>query len=394
VKFSTDRILTSHSGSLPRPADLFAGLQARDNGQPYDAPALTKRIKQAIDEIVAKQVEIGVDVVDDGEHSKSSFSSYTGRRLAGFEPIDAPFGYAAKSRDMQEFAEAYAEQRAMCAARPSRVAAPRTPQAYGCTGPVKYVGQAEVQADIANLKAATAGKPVGEVFMTALSPNNISLYYANRFYKTEEEYLTALADAMHEEYKAIVDAGLIVQIDDPRLATHYDRHPELDVEGCRKFIAQGVEIVNYALRGIPEDRVRFHTCYSRNVAPRLFDFELKHYVDLMLKIRACGYSFEASNPRHEHEWVVWKDVKLPDGKLLLPGVVSHCIALIEHPELVAQRIERFAGVVGRERVIASNDCGFGTAGDHDEVHPKVAWAKMKALVEGAEMASKRLWAKR
>jgi 5-methyltetrahydropteroyltriglutamate--homocysteine methyltransferase len=393
MKFSNDRILTSHVGSLPRPLDLFAGLQARDNGQSYDAPALTRRIQRAIDEIVAKQVELGVDVVDDGEHSKSSFSSYTGRRLGGFEPIEAPFGYAAQSRDMTEFAEAYAEQRAMCAARPSRMELPRKPQAYGCTGPVRYVGQAEVQIDIANLKAAIAGKPITEAFITALSPNNISLYYANRFYKTEEEYLIALADAMHEEYIAIVDAGFLLQVDDPRLATHYDRHPEIGVEECRRFIEHGVEIVNYALRGIPEERVRFHTCYSRNVAPRRHDFELKHYVDLMLKVKACGYSFEASNPRHEHEWIVWQDTKLPDGKLLLPGVVSHCIALIEHPELVAQRIERFAGVVGRERVIASNDCGFGTAGDHDEVHPKVAWAKMKSLVEGAEIASKRLWAK-
>jgi len=393
MKFSDHRILTSHVGSLPRPLDLFVGLQARDNGQSYDAPALTERIKRAIDEIVAKQLELGIDVIDDGEHSKSSFSAYTGRRLAGFQPIDAPFGYAAQSRDMTEFAEVYAEQRVMYGARPSRVAAPRKPQAYGCTGPIRYVGQAEVQTDIENLRAAIGKAPITEAFITALSPNNISLYYANHFYKTEEEYLVALADAMHEEYKAIVDAGFLLQVDDPRLATHYDRHPTIGVEECRQFIEQGVEIVNYALRGIPEDRVRFHTCYSRNVAPRTHDFELKHYADLMLKIRACGYSFEASNPRHEHEWIVWQDVKLPDGKLLLPGVVSHCISLVEHPELVAQRIERFASVVGRERVIASNDCGFGTAGDHDEVHPLVAWAKMRSLVEGAAIASGRLWAR-
>jgi 5-methyltetrahydropteroyltriglutamate--homocysteine methyltransferase len=391
VKISTDRILTSHVGSLPRPLDLFAGLQARDNGEPYDAPALTERVKQAIDEIVAKQAGLGIDVIDDGEHSKSSFSAYTGRRLAGFEPIDSPFGFASQSRDMMEFAEVYAEQRVMYGARPSRVALPRKPRAYGCTGPISYVGQAEVMADIENLKTAIADKPVVEAFITALSPNNIALYYTNRYYNTEDEYLVAIADAMHAEYKAIVDAGFLVQIDDPRLATHYDRHPEIGVEECRRFIERGVEIVNHALRGIPEDRVRFHTCYSRNVAPRTHDFELKHYADLMLKIKAGGYSFEASNPRHEHEWVVWKDLELPEGKVLLPGVVSHCISLVEHPELVAQRIERFAGVVGRERVIASNDCGFGTAGDHDEVHPQVAWAKIKSLVEGARIASKNLW---
>jgi 5-methyltetrahydropteroyltriglutamate--homocysteine methyltransferase len=292
---------------------------------------------------------------------------------------------------MMEFAEVYAEQRVMYGARPSRVALPRKPRAYGCTGPISYVGQAEVMADIENLKTAIADKPVVEAFITALSPNNIALYYTNRYYNTEDEYLVAIADAMHAEYKAIVDAGFLVQIDDPRLATHYDRHPEIGVEECRRFIERGVEIVNHALRGIPEDRVRFHTCYSRNVAPRTHDFELKHYADLMLKIKAGGYSFEASNPRHEHEWVVWKDLELPEGKVLLPGVVSHCISLVEHPDLVAQRIERFAGVVGRERVIASNDCGFGTAGDHDEVHPQVAWAKIKSLVEGARIASKNLW---
>ncbi len=391
MKFSDERILTSHVGSLPRPIDLANGLKARDNGEPHDAAALARRVKHSIDEVVEQQVSLGVDVIDDGEHSKSSFSSYTAQRLAGFEPIDAPFTHTSHSRDMAEFAEAYAEQRIMCAARPSRQESPRKWQAFGCTGPVRYVGQEAVQTDIANLKAAMQGKNVTEAFITALSPNNVALYYRNMYYKTEEDYLVAIADAMHEEYKAIVDAGFVLQVDDPRLATHYDRHPDIDVEQCRAFIAHGVEIVNHALRGIPEDRVRFHTCYSRNVAPRTHDFELKHYADLMLKVRACGYSFEASNPRHEHEWVIWQDVKLPDGKLLLPGVVSHCIALVEHPELVAQRIERFASIVGRERVIASNDCGFGTAGDHDEVHPTVAWAKMKSLVEGAQIASKRLW---
>ena len=232
---------------------------------------------------------------------------------------------------------------------------------------------------------------VEEAFVTALSPSNVALYHRNEFYATEEEYLVALADAMHVEYQAIVDAGFILQIDDPRLATHYDRHPELSVEECRAFIAQCVEIINHALRGIPEDRVRFHTCYSTNVAPRVHDFELRHFVDLMLHIRAQAYSFEASNPRHEHEWQVWETVSLPPEKILVPGVVSHCITLVEHPDLVAQRIARFAGVVGRERVIASNDCGFATAGAGDEVHPDVAWAKLEALTEGARRASAQLW---
>jgi 5-methyltetrahydropteroyltriglutamate--homocysteine methyltransferase len=217
------------------------------------------------------------------------------------------------------------------------------------------------------------------------------MYHRNEYYASEEEYLVALADAMHVEYQAIVDAGFILQIDDPRLATHWDRYPEISVEECRRFVGQCVEVINHSLRGISPDRVRFHTCYSTNVAPRVHDFELRHFVDLMLEIHANAYSFEAANPRHEHEWAVWESVSLPPDKVLVPGVVSHCVALVEHPELVAQRIERFASVVGPERVIASNDCGFATAGAGDEVHPDVAWAKLEALVEGAGRASARLF---
>lgn len=227
--------------------------------------------------------------------------------------------------------------------------------------------------------------------MTALSPSNLEVFYRNDYYRTPEEYLTALAEAMHEEYKAIVDAGFVLQIDDPQLVTYYDRTPGISIEDCRKFIALRVEILNHALRGIPEDRVRFHTCYSTNIAPRASDLELKDYIDLMLKINAAAYSFEASNPRHEHEWAVWESVKLPPGKVLLPGVVSHCVSLIEHPELVAQRIIRYADIVGRENVIASTDCGFGTSAAGDELHADVAWAKLDALVQGARLASAALW---
>ena len=225
---------------------------------------------------------------------------------------------------------------------------------------------------------------VEEAFITAISPSNLELYYENRYYASSEEYLAALADAMHVEYKAIVDAGFLLQIDDPRMATHYNRAVDASIDDCRKFIALRVEAVNHALRGIPEDRVRFHTCYSVNIAPRVHDFELKHFVDLMLKIRAQAYLIEAANPRHEHEWKLWQHVKLPDGKILVPGIVSHCIHLVEHPELVAQRTVRLANVVGRERVMAGTDCGFGTSGAGDEVHPDVAWAKLRSLVEGSE----------
>jgi 5-methyltetrahydropteroyltriglutamate--homocysteine methyltransferase len=281
----------------------------------------------------------------------------------------------------------------MLAARSADVVPKRTvrPLAQACIGPIAYVGQEEVAADIANLKAALVGVDHTDAFITAISPSNLELYYENRHYTTDEEYLAALADAMHVEYKAIVDGGFVLQIDDPRMATHYNRDASATIEQCRDFIALRVEAVNHALRGIPEDRVRFHTCYSVNVAPRLHDFELRHFVDLMLKINAGAYVIEGANPRHEHEWQIWRDTKLPDGKLLIPGVVSHCVHMVEHPELVAQRIERFAGLVGRERVLAGTDCGFGTSGAGDEVHPEVAWAKLAALVEGAQIASDRLW---
>jgi 5-methyltetrahydropteroyltriglutamate--homocysteine methyltransferase len=265
------------------------------------------------------------------------------------------------------------------------------PKKLVCSGPIAYTGQDEVRFDIDNLKAALAGTDADEAFITAISPSNLELYYENTYYASDEEYLAALSDAMREEYLAIVDAGFLLQIDDPRMATHYNRTPDASIEDCRTFIAARVEALNYALRGIPEDRVRFHTCYSVNVAPRVHDFELKHFVDLMLQVRASAYLIEAANPRHEHEWQLWEDVTLPEGKLLVPGVVSHCVHLVEHPELVAQRIERFAAVVGKERVIAGTDCGFGTSGAGDEVHPDVAWAKLRALVEGAAIASQRLW---
>ncbi|MBV8716019.1 MAG: cobalamin-independent methionine synthase II family protein [Chloroflexi bacterium] len=392
---STQRILTTHCGSLPRPQQLMELLAARDLDQPFDQHQLAQQIAGSVNDIVQRQLACGLDVVNDGEHSKSSFSSYVGQRLGGMTPSDAPFGHSGETRDTREFPGAYAEMKVMCAARPSNVNRPGgtggARRAYVCTGPIRYIGQDRVHEDIANLHNALEGQSAAEAFVTALSPSNVALYHRNEFYATEEEYLYALADAMHVEYQAIVDAGFILQIDDPRLATHYDRHPEASLEDCRRVIALWVEVINHALRGIPEDRVRFHTCYSTNVAPRVHDMELRHFVDLMLQIQAGAYSFEASNPRHEHEWQVWETVQLPDDKVLVPGVVSHCITLVEHPDLVAQRIARFAAVVGRERVIASNDCGFATAGAGDEVHPDVAWAKLEALTEGARRASAHLW---
>ena len=393
MKTSTDRVLTTHTGSLPRPSDLVEALNAKELGREYDKNALSDRVKRAVSEVVRHQADIGLDIINDGEHSKVSWMAYARTRLSGLEEIDNPVSFRGATRDLLAFPAAYEDMKVMLAARSSALVAKRTvrPKAWVCSGPVKYVGQKELQADLDNLTTALAGHRSRDAFMTAISPSNLELYYENRYYASSEEYLAALADAMHVEFKAIVDAGFILQIDDPRMATHYNRRPASTIDECRKFIALRVDAVNYALRGIPEDRVRFHTCYSVNIAPRVFDFELKRFVDLMLAIRAGAYVIEAANPRHEHEWQVWKDTRLPDGKILIPGVVSHCIHLVEHPELVAQRMMRFSSVVGRERVIAGTDCGFGTSGAGDEVHPEVAWAKLRALVEGSAIASKRLW---
>jgi 5-methyltetrahydropteroyltriglutamate--homocysteine methyltransferase len=394
LQTSRQKILTTHTGSLPRPADLVAVLNAKELGEGYDRAAFFARVRRAIAEIVRRQADTGIDVVGDGEHSKVNWMAYARGRLAGLEEIDSPPRFRGATRDSLAFPGAYEDARVMLAARSGAIVPKRTvrPRALICSGPIRYVGQDEVRADIENLKAALAGVDAEEAFITAISPSNLELYYENRHYASDEEYLAALADAMHEEYQAIVDAGFLLQVDDPRMATHYNRTPDASIEDCRRFIALRVEAVNHALRGIPADRVRFHTCYSVNVAPRVHDLELRHFVDLMLEVRAGAYVIEAANPRHEHEWQLWEEVALPAGKLLVPGVVSHCVHLVEHPELVAQRIARFAGVVGRERVIAGTDCGFGTSGAGDEVHPDVAWAKLAALVEGARIASRRLWA--
>jgi 5-methyltetrahydropteroyltriglutamate--homocysteine methyltransferase len=395
MKRSSTRILTTHTGSLPRPPDLVAALNAKELGTDFDRAAFDARVRRAIGEIVRQQADVGIDIVDDGEHSKVNWMAYARARLSGLSEIDAPVRFRGATRDSLAFPQTYEDMRVMLAARSGALVAKRTvrPKAQVCVGPIAYVGQAELAADIENLKNALKGVGAEDAFMTAISPSNLELYYENQHYASDEEYLAALAEAMRVEYKAIVDAGFLLQIDDPRMATHYNRATDASIEDCRRFIALRVEAVNHALRGIPPDRVRFHTCYSVNIAPRVHDFELRHFVDLMLRVNAGAYLIEAANPRHEHEWVVWRDVKLPDDKVLVPGVVSHCIHLVEHPELVALRIARFADVVGRERVIAGTDCGFGTSGAGDEVHPEVAWAKLRALVEGARLASERLWSR-
>ena len=393
MKRSHSRILTTHTGSLPRPADLVNVLNEKELGREYDRSAYAHRVRQAVREVVERQAGAGIDVIDDGEHSKINWMAYARGRISGLEEIDSPVRFRGATRDSIQFGAAYEDMKLMLAARSSELVPKRTvrPRALVCTGPITYVGREEVEADVANLRASLQDVNAEEAFITAISPSNLELYYENRYYRSDEEYLTALADAMRVEYETIVEGGFLLQIDDPRMATHYNRTPDASIEECRKFIALRVEAVNYALRGIPPDRVRFHTCYSVNIAPRVHDLELKHFVDLMLQIQAGAYLIEAANPRHEHEWQVWEEVRLPEDKVLIPGVVSHCIHLVEHPELVAQRVIRFANLVGRERVIAGTDCGFGTSGAGDEVHPQVAWAKLEAMVEGARLASRRLW---
>ena len=260
-----------------------------------------------------------------------------------------------------------------------------------CTGPIRYVGHAALQRDLANLKAALSGSQGVEVFMPAISPENAQHGKRNEYYPSEEEFAIALADALNKEYRAIVDAGFLVQLDDPQLITYFNRNPDKSVAECRRWAEGRIEIINHALRGLPEEKVRFHICYSFDVAPRLGDMELKDILDLMLRVKAGAYSFEGANPRHEHEYQLWETTKLPDGKILLPGVIAMSTVVVEHPDLVAQRLVRYANLVGRENVIGCVDCGFGTVAARPEVHNSIAWAKLDALVEGAKRASAVLW---
>ena len=381
MKCSADRILTTHAGSLPRPADLLDLVQSGDPAA-LERDGNADRLRGAVKEIVHRQADLGIDVVDDGEYGKPSFVSYINERLSGYE-VDTrsgPRNQWASSREGLSFPEFYAQTHA---------ASMHTHMI--CTGPITYKGQAQLKRDVDNLQAALRGVRVEDVFMPAISPSNIEDWQKNAYYKSQEEYIFAIADAMREEYKTIVDAGFLVQVDDPRLVTYYILHPRASIADCRKWAELRVEALNHSLRDIPPEKIRFHTCYGINMGPRIHDMELKDIVDIILKIRAGAYSFEAANPRHEHEWKVWKNVKLPDGKILIPGVISHSTILVEHPELVSERIVRYAEIVGRENVIAGSDCGFATFAGSKEVHPSIVWAKFKALSDGARIASERLW---
>jgi 5-methyltetrahydropteroyltriglutamate--homocysteine methyltransferase len=387
MKRSAHRILTTHVGSLPRPGDLLRMTFARDRGEPYDERAYETRLGTAVAEVVETQARMGLDVIDDGEFGKAGFMHYVNQRLSGFAPGTGssrtnPF---ADSREFRAFPEYYSAV-GLGTAGPAARAPHMT-----CTGPIAYKGHAELQRDIANLKAALAKVGAAEAFMPAVSPSNVEEWQRNAYYATSEEFVVAIAEAMREEYKAIVDAGLVLQIDDPRLVTYYNVTPRASVADCRKWAARRVEVLNHALRGLPRDRIRFHTCYGINIGPRVHDMELKDVVDLIVRVNAGAYSFEAANPRHEHEWRVWRDVKVPEGAVLIPGVITHSNVMVEHPEAIADRIARFAEVAGRENVIAGVDCGFGTFAGSEEIQERIVWAKFGALTRGAQLASERLW---
>ncbi|MEJ0016192.1 MAG: cobalamin-independent methionine synthase II family protein [Acetobacteraceae bacterium] len=403
MKANTDHIATSHVGSLPRPDALIALHRAHEAGEAVDEAAYRQTLRQAVAEVVDRQLAVGIDIPGDGEFGKpmaqrvqyGSWWRYSWQRLGGLDFVAEPGAFDTtprRSRPGEVVLTSYADRRerslfAAAYADPDSgiTTGPRAP-APVCVAPISYVGHDAVAADIANFKAAMAAAGVAEGFMSAVAPGSAARI-ANVYYKTDEELVYACADAMREEYRAIIEAGLVLQIDDPSIAENWDMiNPEPTVEDYRRFAMVRVEALNHALRGLPRERIRFHLCWGSWHGPHMTDIPMRDIVGVMLAIDAGAYSFEAGNVRHEHEWKVWQEVRLPHDRLMLPGVVSHATNVVEHPELVAERLLRFAGIVGRERVIASTDCGLG-----GRIHPDIAWAKLEALAQGAALASRQLW---
>jgi len=381
MQYSTERILVTHAGSLPRPADLRELIVAKTSGQPYDQAAIDARLPSAVAEVVRRQVECGIDIVNDGELSKFNFTDYVRERIAGYEarPNSGRRRLAMTARDERQF-PAYFE-----AVPRARALGPQTMPV--CVAPLRYVGQADIARDLDNFGAALAGANVAGAFLPANTPGTIEHWIANEYYKSDEEFMFAIADAMHEEYRAIVDAGFELQIDDPDLPDGWACLPEITLADYRKYATLRVDALNHALRGIPRDKVRLHVCWGSFHGPHHDDIPLRDIIDLIFRVNAGSYSIEASNPCHEHEWRVFEEVKLPDGAVLIPGVVGHCTDFIEHPDLVAERLVRYARLVGRENVLAGTDCGLGTRVGHESI----CWAKFAAMAEGARRATKILW---
>ncbi len=387
MKRSVDRILTTHVGSLIRPQPLQEFLRAKQAGKPFDLQAYDHCLTRSVADVVRRQAEAGIDVISDGEFGKSiSWSQYVLERLSGFErravkPGGNPFQRGA---DRERFAEFYAELDA------HEEVATRTDSV--CVGPINYTGQAELQRDIENFKAALKGVNVEETFLPVAAPASVIPDRKNEYYKSDEECLFAIGAAMRTEYKMIVDAGFLLQLDDARAAVTYDRMvPPAAFADYRKWVDMHMEVLNHAIEGLPPERIRYHVCWGSWPGPHTTDVPLKEIVDLILKVKVGAYVIEGANPRHEHEWKVWRDVELPDGKVLIPGVISHATNVVEHPELVAERIGRYARLVGRENVLAGTDCGFAQGPFYRRVHPSIMWAKLEALAQGARLASKELW---
>jgi 5-methyltetrahydropteroyltriglutamate--homocysteine methyltransferase len=387
MKRSTDRILTTHVGSLIRPKELQDFLRLKQSGKPYDRTAYDACLTGSVADVVKQQAAAGVDVVSDGEFGKAiSWSQYVLDRLSGFErrAIKAESNPFKRGADRTKFAEFYAELDAA-----DGVA---TTSNSVCVGPIKYTGQTELQRDIDNFRAALKAVNVVEAFLPVAAPASVIPDRKNEYYKNDDELLAAIGEAMRTEYRMIVDAGFLLQLDDARNAVTYDRMvPPASFADYRKWLDRQVEVINFAIEGIPADRIRYHVCWGSWPGPHTSDVPLKDIVDLILKVKVGAYVIEGANPRHEHEWKVWKDAKLGDGQLLIPGVISHATNVVEHPELVAERIVRLANIVGRENVIAGTDCGFAQGPFHRRVHPSIMWAKLEALAEGARLASKELW---
>jgi 5-methyltetrahydropteroyltriglutamate--homocysteine methyltransferase len=380
MKRSTDRILTTHTGSLPRPSDLLPLIAAADRGNHSDIARLHTRVRSAVAEVVRQQIDAGVDIVNDGEAGKPSYATYVKDRLTGFHG-DADKMAIADLADYPEFGERFARQGVL-----------DTLKRPACTEPIAYQDRGAVSRYIADLKAALADCNPAEAFLSAASPGVISIFLGNHYYKTHESYLAALADAMKTEYDAVHQAGFILQVDCPDFAMgRHIQFPDATATEFRKHLEIHVEALNHALADIPEDRVRIHLCWGNYEGPHHRDIPIRDIIDIVFKVHAVGISYEGANPRHEHEWAVFKDIKLPAGKVLIPGVIDSTNNYIEHPELIAQRICNLAGVVGRENVIASSDCGFATAAAFTPVDPKITWAKLKAMSEGAKIASQKLW---
>lgn len=382
---NSHKIQTTHIGSLPRPHALLDIMKKKYGGETVDEADYEKTLRQSIIDCVAKQVACGIDIVTDGEFSKPGFFTYVQERLDGFEARPAK-KMALFQKELAAFPDYYAEYFKSAMMGGAIVAL----NPVVCVGPVKYRGEKALQRDIDNVKAAAkaAGVPDHQVFLPATAPSGVGV---NEYYKSDEEYFHALANELSKEYRAIVDSGILVQIDDPFLSDIFVE-PDLDAAGMKRRAQLYVEAVNAALKGIPEERVRFHTCYGINEGPRLYEAALADVIGYVFKIAAGSYSFEAANPRHEHEYHLFEKVKVPDGKVICPGVITHASNIVEHPELIAERLIRFANLVGRENVIAAADCGFSSQALYKtEVHHTVVWEKFKTMRQGADIATKKLW---